>query len=455
MLQAMGVCQRRYHKFLDGFLSIPMMCPTSGSYPYGERLFHIPERRFEGGPKLLKICYKGNRNDTHSITHYDIKNLYYDTADFTMRIYPDANDDFMIPVTFRVELNGKYKIGGSLAYSDLNIRNDEDVVNFSRQFSIYHRRSHFISHVIDTLLERSREKLFNAIAREIQEECTPYDRVAESIVNIRNMLEYDSVRLEIDRNDDTRRVEKYTVTFIFNHREGIRPFTKVREMDTFSMIYNERPVTLYYTYCSRHHSYNRCYKTYPGFNIPHEELTLNEYNMFNQRPLYINGEVPYYPGEVNVNVPSLGIMIPNEMGANNFVNYGSYTAPNGPVTSFNTVNELEVANMPMVEYMNNMGNYSRGDSNIPSVLTAVPHIPVKVIYDNNTLNEVISPVQSIIRRREKSPKRPSNTRRGLSYNTRRRDMGGPVEQYIPAAARNNRKNNRNTIKKRIAKEAGL
>jgi hypothetical protein len=451
MQQAIGVCQRRYHKFLDGFLSIPMMCPTSGSYPYGERLFHIPGRRFEGGPKLLNICYKDNHDNSHFITHYDIKNLYYDTADFTMRIYPDANDTFMIPVVFRVELNGRQKIGGSLAYSDLNIHNDEGVVNFSRQFSIYHRRSHFISHVIDTLLERSREKLLNAIAREIQEECTPYDQAADSIANIRNMLEYDSVRLEIDRNDNTRRVEKYIVTFVFNHRQGFRPFEKVREMDAFSMIYNGRPVTLYYTYCSRHRSYNKCYKTYPGFVIPDEVIPLNEYNMFNQRPLYINGEVPYYPG--GVNVPSLGIVIPSEMGMNNFVNYGSYTAPTGPASSFNTVNELEVANMPMMEYMNNVGNYSRGNNDVPSVLANIPHIPVRVIYNNNTVNEInTSRVSSTMRRRGKSPKRAINTNRGLSYNTRRRDVGGPVEQYIPSSGR---RNNRNTIKKRIAKETNL
>jgi hypothetical protein len=445
MQNAIGICQRRYHKTLDGMLSIPLMCPTSGSYPYGERIFNISSGRFSSGPKLLNICYKDNSNKKHTITHYDIKNQYYDTADFTMRIYPNANDSFVIPVIFRVELNTEQKIGGSLSYSDLNIRNDEDVINFSKQFNIFQGKStSVLPHILDTLFERSGEKILNGIAREIQEECTPYGVKAYTIANIRNMIEYDTIRIEIDKNDITHQVEKYIVTFLFNHKHGIRPFRKVREIDEFSMIYNGSPMILYYTYCSRNQAYNKCYKSYPGFNIPDEQLILNEYNMFDQRPLYINGKVAYNPP------------------INNFVNYGSYTAPTAPVSSFININKLSMPYTPVLEYMNNSSNEIRRVSNIPSITVKVPRIPVKVIYNNeyvnnannsNTNNEVIGPrvpvrIPSVIRRRGKSPRRASNTtRRGLTYNAAKRNIGMPIEQYIPAAARNTRKNNRRTVKK--------
>lgn len=468
MHKEMGVCQRRYHIFLNGFLGMPLMCPTIGSYPHGERLFDIPAS-LHGRPKLKNIRYRDERNRLYKVTHYDIKNLYYDTADFSMRIYPDADENFTIPVTFRVELKDNSRIGGSMAYSDLLIHNDYDAINFSKQFSIFSGRSNFILHILSTMIERCSEKILNAMAREIQEECTPYNSVADTIFNIRNMIEYDSIRLEIDRDDNTQRVEKYIATFIFNSKPGVPEFIKVREIDEFSMLYDKIPVTLYYSYCSRNSSYNKCYKKYPGFDVPQEDLILNEYNAFNQQPLYNNGKIPYVPEEVNV--PGLGITIPNETEVNNFVNYGSYTAPTVPATSFNIMNELEIANVPIFGHMNNMANKSRGDTAIPSVLANLSNIPIKVIYnnvntnnnnnnnnnDNNNLNREISrrkpvPIPSVIRRRGKSPKRASNTNRGLSYNTRRREVGAPVEQYIPAAAKNGRRNNnerRKTIKNRI------
>ncbi len=433
MQQAMGVCQKRYYTFLNGRLSIPMMCPTSGSYPYGERLFTISSRRFEGGPKLLNICYKDDDNKKHSITHYDIKNLYYDTADFSMRIYPHADETFTIPVYFRVELNGIDKIGGSLSYTDLNIGSDEDVVNFTSQFSMYREKTPFISHIIDTMLERCREKLLNAIAREIQEECTQYDTAANTIYNIRNMLEYDGIRLIVDRDDTTGRIEKYIVTFLYNHSEGVQPFRKVRELDTFSMIYRGIPVTVYYTYCSRNYTYNKCYKTYPGFHIPYEELILDDYDRFNQRVLYVNGNVEYmHEPEIPV-IPNLGITIPSE---NNFVNYGSYTVPTVPVASFNTMNELQAVNMPTIEYMNNMNNYSRGVVNIPSVPVNIGHVPVRVIYNNdrgnNNNNEVIGP------RRRVAPVAVNN-------NSNNNEVIGPRRRVAPRRGGVNRRLNK-TIK---------
>ena len=227
----------RYQPF-EKYYTIRML--LDGCLQVGDRLFtnivntyRLKDIKVNTGSKLI------------TIDHYNIKGYFYDTADFGISYTPPADmsrpEKSKQSIKFRVSLNGT-KIGGSLNYNDLGLTTDVQVIAFSKLFDgladitpINDASKWFVN----KLMETHRGNIYRAMAREIQEECTPNGTIALLIDQIASTLTYDGFLLE---------QRETWQTIIHINFTSIQSYIQVREMDEFCCVYKGRLTKIYYIY---------------------------------------------------------------------------------------------------------------------------------------------------------------------------------------------------------------
>ena len=300
-----------YREFAGGLFTIRKL--KSGCFQNG----HLLLKR--AGYRQLSVQFpsesesNGNINEAYinkqinvytpisKVTHYNIKQHYYNSADFAIsrQRLGAGKMDFKRNIRFRVQLATKDSqgtVGGSVTFQDLNINSDADLEQFDELFA----RPDFqtdsaisqIKDIISFMLTRFNESIKNAMIREIQEECTPTGSTIISRDFIDRHLTYagllvkpyiyenyinDETGLPVETSmqyieDNNRAYFKnasgaksraklqgiYNVTFMFTTTHDIK-FRKIREMDAFCtnvvegepvkplyFIYNGKGVKLYY-----------------------------------------------------------------------------------------------------------------------------------------------------------------------------------------------------------------
>lgn len=227
----------RYQPF-EKYYTIRML--IGGCLPTGDKLFTNILNTYR--LKDIKVNADGKLIE---IDHYHIKGYFYDTADFGISYTPPADmsrpEKSKQSIKFRVSLNGT-KVGGSLNYNDLGLTTDAQVIAFSKLFDGLAN----ITPVNDAstwfankLMKTHEDNIYRAMAREIQEECTPNRANALSIDEIVPTLTYDGVLLE------QRETWQTMVNLNFTSSKS---YKKVREMDEFCCEYKGRPTKIYYIY---------------------------------------------------------------------------------------------------------------------------------------------------------------------------------------------------------------
>jgi hypothetical protein len=237
LLSYFGIPDVRYQPF-ETYYTIRKL--NDGCLESGDKLFRAIFKRLHLNDIQFRETSKGK---IMKIDHYNLKGYFYKTADFGISYAPgdDRRGDVKTSIKFRVALKN-VKIGGSLNYDDLGLENDKDVEKFSKEFEGLHGVrpiEEAIRYISQRIIDKYSSNLYEAMAREIQEEGTPDKAVAKTIGSIVRTLRLVGFRL--DRNASWQTI----VNFEFQSSEV---YTKVREMDEFCCNIGGKLVDVYFIY---------------------------------------------------------------------------------------------------------------------------------------------------------------------------------------------------------------
>jgi hypothetical protein len=191
-----------------------------------------------------KYSYLSKAGEQKVTNHYSIKSFFMNMSDLGMKT---QNIDRVGSVMFKVKLDGKDRIGGSLSLHDLGLYDEKDIRLFLSLFNgnipdVQEK----INHIYDIMKKYFSNEIRYCLAREIIEECTQPGEVEYSLSDIYANLEFvDIIPEEVSDN-----FEKTNISFYFNYNGEI-PLKKYRELDVFPILWQRGIHNCYYTYSSR------------------------------------------------------------------------------------------------------------------------------------------------------------------------------------------------------------